>query len=194
MNGGAHRLNIREGEGDGCKNASCYLDQQAREDLDRALAELDQIPAFDPHIVGSVAHTLNNYASVMSATTAMLRNALPHPEPEVATWLEAIDHATVLMHHTIGRLLQVSSPPDFPLKPEFVNVPLLMERAVHYHRPTAEMKGIGLAVRTIGEVPPAWADRVAVAVIVDNLLQRTPLRDRTGAQQSASRLVLSRTR
>ncbi len=147
--------------------------EQAREDLDRALAELDQIPAFDPHIVGSVAHTLNNYASVMSATTAMLRNALPHPEPEVATWLEAIDHATVLMHHTIGRLLQVSSPPDFPLKPEFVNVPLLMERAVHYHRPTAEMKGIGLAVRTIGEVPPAWADRVAVAVIVDNLLAYT---------------------
>ena len=147
--------------------------EQAREDLDRALAELDQIPAFDPHIVGSVAHTLNNYASVMSATTAMLRNALPHPEPEVATWLGAIDHATVLMHHTIGRLLHVSAPPDFPLKPEFVNVPLLMERAVHYHQPTAEMKGIGIAIRTIGEVPPAWADRVAVAVIVDNLLAYT---------------------
>src|SRR4051794_12436538 len=145
--------------------------EQAREDLDRALAELDRIPAFDPHIVGSVAHTLNNYISVMSATTAMLLRALHHhPEPEVATWLDAIDHATVLMQHTVGRLLHVSAPPDFPLKLEFVNVPLLLERAVQYYRPTAEMKRIGMAIRTIGEVPPAWADRVAVAVIVDNLL------------------------
>ena len=146
--------------------------EQAREDLDRALAELDQIPAFNPHIVGSVAHTLNNYASVMSATTAMLRNALPHPEPEVATWLGAIDHATVYAPHdraTAARRgaarfsaqtrIRQRSAPDGALGA----LPPAHRRDERYRDSDPDHR----------RGPPAWADRVAVAVIVDNLLAYT---------------------
>jgi signal transduction histidine kinase len=145
--------------------------EHAREELDRALAELDGLPAFDPSIVGFVAHAVNNYLTVMQATAEMLQRALSaHPDSDVTIWVEGIGHAADLMQHTIGRLLHASAPADFPLKFDYVNVPLLMERACEYYRRVAKAKHIEIRSRTIGEVPLAWADRVAVAVIADNLL------------------------
>jgi two-component system, sensor histidine kinase and response regulator len=49
-------------------------------------------------------------------------------------------------------------------------VPLLMERACDYYSRISERKQLKITCRAVGEVPPAWADRVAVAVVADNLL------------------------
>jgi signal transduction histidine kinase len=139
--------------------------------LDRALSELDAIPSVDPHIVGFAAHALNSCANTTTAAAELLQHTLAgYPDPEVANWLEGIHHAAHMMRHTIGRLLHASAPSDFPLKFGHVNLVLLMDRAIQYYKRVAEPNGIRIVNLSVGQIPLAWADSVAVAVVADNLL------------------------
>jgi two-component system, NtrC family, sensor histidine kinase KinB len=145
--------------------------ENAKADLDKALFELDQLPHFDASMVGFVAHAMNNYLTIVDATVNLLGHALrDYPDRDVAIWLQGLRHTAGLMHHTVGRLLRASTPDHFQLKPEPVNVPLLMERACDYYSRIGERKQLKITCRSVGDVPPAWADRVAVAVVADNLL------------------------
>lgn len=145
--------------------------ESAKESLDRALTELDQLPAFDASTVGFVAHAMNNYLTITDATVSLLSHELRgYPNRDVGIWLEGLRHTAALMHHTIGRLLRASTPSQFPLKPDHVNVQVLMERACEYYQRVADSKKLKISCMPVGEVPPAWADRVAVAVVADNLL------------------------
>jgi signal transduction histidine kinase len=114
---------------------------------------------------------MNNYLSVSEATLGLIEHALgDHPDKEVARWLDGLRHLGHLMQHTVGRLLRASTPAEFPLKPESVDLPLLMQRACNYYQPSAGQKQLQIVCRAVGDVPPVWADRVAVAVVADNLL------------------------
>ena len=145
--------------------------EEAQLALDRALSELDAVPAFDPAIVGFVAHALTNYVTAITATVEMLKHTLhDYPDGDVPTWLDGIQHATDLMQHMIGRLLHASIPGDFPLKPSHVNLQILMERACQYYRRVAEPKQISIVNLATGDIPLVWADRVAVAVVAETLL------------------------
>jgi signal transduction histidine kinase len=144
---------------------------QAKIDLDRALAELDAIRTFDPTLIGAVAHALSNYITVTSATVEMLQLTLrDHPDEDIPNWLGGIEHATELMQHAVGRLVSASTPRDFPLKLEHVNLRVLMERACDYFRRRAQAKQVAINCRSIGRVPLVWGDRVAIAVVAENLL------------------------
>jgi signal transduction histidine kinase len=145
--------------------------EDAIADLDNAILELDRLPALDVSAIGLVAYALNSYVTVADATLALLMQALDeHPNPDVATWLVGLRHAGVLMQHTVGRLLTATRPDDFPLKPEYVDVTTLIERACDYYRRAVAAKPLEIVCRSVGEVPPAWADRVALAAVVDRLL------------------------
>jgi signal transduction histidine kinase len=138
-----------------------------------ALAELDRLPASDRSAVGLAARAIDSYASVAEATLALLKDALrDHPNPEVAKWLDGLGHLGRIMHHTGGRLLLATTSSEFPLKLEYIDLPLLMERACHFHQTRASAMGKPLPIiaRSVGEVPLVWADRVAVAVVADSLL------------------------
>jgi signal transduction histidine kinase len=155
--------------------------EEARADLDRALAQLEQLPAIDSSTIGYVAHALNNYLTVNTITVEMLQATLrDHPNPDVRMWLDGIHHATDLMHHTIATLLLASSPGDFPLKLETINLHILMSRASHYFRPIANRKQINVVYRSIGDIPLVRADRVAVAVVAENLLSNAIKYSKTG--------------
>ncbi len=144
--------------------------EEARADLDRALVELQQLPPFDSATVGFVAHALNNYLTVTLVTMETLKRALvSHPNPEVRTWVEGIQHVTEVMQHTVGKLLQVSPSGDFPLKLEAVNISVLMDRACKYFETVAHRKQISIRYGG-GECPLVRADRVALAVVAENLL------------------------
>jgi len=144
---------------------------QAKMELDRALAEIDSLRTFDPALIGAVAHALSNYISVTSATVEMLELTLrAYPDEDVPNWLSGIQHATELMQHAVGRLVSASSPRDFPLKLEHVNLRLLMERSCDYYRRRAEKRHITIACRAIGPVPLVWGDRVGIAVVAENLI------------------------
>lgn len=144
---------------------------KARLELDRALAELDTIRVLDPTLVSVVAHAMSNYITVTTATVEMLQMSLrDYPDADVPIWLEGIAHAANLMQHSVGRLVAVSPLRDFPLKLDYVNIVLLMQRACDYYRRRAEGRHVRLFVEAAGPIPLVWADRVALAVIADNLL------------------------
>jgi signal transduction histidine kinase len=145
--------------------------EEAKADLEQALAALQDVPVYDPSTVGFVAHALNNYLTVTLVTMELLGRALiDHPNPEVRTWVGGVQHVTEIMQHTVGKLLQVSRPKDFPLKLEAVNIYVLMNRACKYFETVAHRKQISLAYRAVGEIPLVRADRVALAVVAENLL------------------------
>jgi signal transduction histidine kinase len=144
---------------------------QARIELDRALVEMDSIRTLDPTLIGAVAHALSNYISVTAATVEMLQLTLKdYEDGEVPTWLDGIQHAADLMQHSVGRLVSASTPRDFPLKLEHVDLRVLMERACQYYRRRADPRDVAITYRAVGSVPMVWGDRVAIAVIADNLL------------------------
>jgi signal transduction histidine kinase len=145
--------------------------EDAQAALERALAELDAIPTFNPAIVGFVAHALHSYTAATSATVELLQHALAdNPNPEIKVWLDGIHHAADLTQHTIGRLLHASAPNDFPLRAGYVNLPVLMDRVCRYYRRIAEAQQVNIVCVAVGQVPLVWADRVAVAVVADNLM------------------------
>jgi len=144
---------------------------EAKCELDRALAEIDMIRTFNPMLIGLVAHSLNNYIAVTSATVEMLQLSLrDNADPDVPIWLEGIGHTADMMQHSVSRLVSMSAPRDFPLKLDRVNISVLMDRACQYFRRRAVSTGTNITCSPIGQVPLAWADRVALAVVADNLL------------------------
>jgi signal transduction histidine kinase len=145
--------------------------EDAIADLDLAMLELDRLPPLDVSATGLLAHALTSYVTVTDATVGLLMQALDeHPNPDVATWLAGLRHAGVLMQHTVGRLVNGTPPEGFPLKPEYVDVAVLVQRACDYYRRLAAAKPLEIVCRSVGEIPPAWADRVALAAIADRLL------------------------
>jgi signal transduction histidine kinase len=135
-----------------------------------ALDELDRMPTGDKTTIGFVAHALDNCLSVADATLDLLAHALrDHPDTEVTTWVAGLRHLGDLMQHTMGRLV-VPPPADFPLRNERIDLPKLIARVCHYHASAAERKRLAILCRPIGDIPPAWGDRVALAVVADNLL------------------------
>jgi signal transduction histidine kinase len=144
---------------------------RASHELDRALREIDDLQTYDPALVGHVAHALSNYLSVTAATVEMLRmNLRDYPDPDVLNWVDGIGHAADLMLHSVNRLVSHASPRDFPLKLERVNLVRLMERACEFYRRKPGATHVAIACSADDTVPLAWGDRVAMAVVADNLL------------------------
>jgi signal transduction histidine kinase len=157
--------------------------QYAIHELSEALHVLDRMPAQDRTAVGWVAHAISNYVSVNEATLNLIEQSVAvDSNHELATWIDGLRHLGRLMEHTAGRLIGASTPGEFPLKPEYVDLPLLMQRACDYYRPSARQNGLGITCRSVGEVPLAWADRVAVAVVADNLLSNAVRVSRSGGE------------
>jgi signal transduction histidine kinase len=145
--------------------------EDAIADLADALVELDSIPVHDQSTIGFVAHAMNNYLSVTDATLALLRQSLrDYPDPEVAKWLDGLRHLGSMMRHTVGRLVRTTGTDDFPLKPDYMNLPLLMERACEHYRVKAAQKQLQIICRSVGDIPLTWGDAVGVAIVADNLL------------------------
>jgi signal transduction histidine kinase len=145
--------------------------EQAMADLDNALAELDRLPAVDSSTINLVTQALSSYVTVTDATLALAMEALDgRASPEVKSWLGSLRHAATLMQHTIGRLLNRTAPTDVPLKFEYVQMAVLMQRACDYYRRRVTGSPLEIVCRSVGDVPLAWADRVAAAAVADRLL------------------------
>jgi signal transduction histidine kinase len=139
-------------------------------ELTDALAELARMPD-DEALVGFVTHAMENYFAVSRGALDVIERALGDQRtPELAAWIEGLRHLGELIQHTMERLLHVSPGTELPLKPAAVDLPVLMQRVIDYHQPMAATKQLQIVCRPVGEVPPVWADRVAVAIVANNLL------------------------
>ena len=163
--------------------------QSAKADLDQALLELDRIPAFDPAAISFVAHAMTNYMNVTDAILDLLMGTLEgHPDPEVPGWLEGLRHVSTLSHQTVARLLRVYRPAEIPLRFEYMNLDVLMGRACDFHRARAAQKQVEIVFQPVGQVPRVWADRVAVAIVADNLLSNAVTFSNPGGRIVVQRL------
>jgi signal transduction histidine kinase len=145
--------------------------QTAQDELEKALADLAQLPAFDASRVRFAAHTLNNYLTVTAATVDLLRLQLnDYPDEKVGTWLQGLRHATTLMAHLALQLMNAPVATGEQFVRERVDLPTLVQRACDYYRQVAEHKQITIGFEPDTPCPYVWADRVAVAAVLDNLL------------------------
>jgi signal transduction histidine kinase len=144
---------------------------QAQIDLEQALSDLEQLPVFDPGNIAFAAHALHNFLTVIEGGVGLLMDGLhDHPDKEIHTWLEGLQHAAGLMTHTVSQLMSTSAHENPTLRRDKVNLPLLAERASTYYQRIADRKRIRLTCESHTETPYAWTDRVAVVAVMDNLL------------------------
>ena len=144
---------------------------QAQADLERAVEELDKLPALDIHSIALAAHALNNFLTVSRGVVELLIPLLRHhPERQIAVWLEGLSHANDLMSHTVSQLMNNTVSSRMTLHIEDVELTRLVERACAYHRRPAERRGVNLVVSTERDLPLVRTDRVVVAAVLDNLL------------------------
>ena len=158
---------------------------EARNHLDTALAQLEQLPAFDPGAIGFAAHALNNYLTITSGTIDLLLIALEsYPDQEVHTWLQAMRRGTDMMAHTVSQLMNTSAVANPTLFWEKVDLPLLVQRGCNYYQQIANRKQIRIACESTADTPYAWTDRVALAAVLDNLLSNAVKYSEPGKQIS----------
>jgi light-regulated signal transduction histidine kinase (bacteriophytochrome) len=90
---------------------------KARAELEVALFELEKLPAVSQSSIFFAAHALSNFLTVTGGTVELLSLSLEgHPDPKVHTGLVALQQATNLMTHTVGRLMNASTDRDATLR------------------------------------------------------------------------------
>jgi signal transduction histidine kinase len=144
---------------------------RARDSLEQALSALTHLHLLDPSAVAFSAHALNNYLTIIGGVAELLQESLAaHPDPQIHAWLAGLQHATDLMTHTVSRLMSNTMTQDIQLRFEQTDLPVLVQKVCDYYQRIADHKDIHLIDNSLGEVPPVWTDRVAVAAVLDNLL------------------------
>jgi signal transduction histidine kinase len=144
--------------------------QTAQAELENALAHLAQLPAFDASHVQFAAHTLSNYLTVIAAGVDLLQLHLHDPEEQIQRWLESLRQATVLMTDIVLQLMNTSAAQRERFLWVKVNLPVLVQLACDHYRQAADRKQITISVEADVASSFIWADRVAVAAVLDNLL------------------------
>jgi signal transduction histidine kinase len=153
------------------KQAAFDALSRAQSELERAVEEIDRLPAVDVHSVALAAHALGNFLTVSRGVMDLLIPMLQgHPDRQVGVWLEGLGHATDLMTHTVSQLMNNAVGVSSSVRIEAVDLTRLIERACAYYRRRAALKRIEVGFQTAGDVPTVQTDRVLVAAIVDNLL------------------------
>jgi len=153
------------------KHAAFDAISRAQLELERAVEEIDRLPAVDVHSVALAAHALNNFLTVSRGVMDLLIPVLQgHPDRQVLIWLEGLAHASDLMTHTVSQLMNNAVGVATTMRVERVEVTRLLERACAYYRRRAVPKRIDVVFQAAADVPTVQTDRVLVAAIVDNLL------------------------
>jgi signal transduction histidine kinase len=144
---------------------------KAQANLEDALAGLEKMPAFDAGSVAFAAHALNNYLTVTGAVVELILLRLAdHPDADLRTWLDSLQHANNLMARIVAQLRHSAGTTEASLRLERFDLPTMVQRACSYYERVAERKSIRLAVGSPVDVPPVWGDLVLVAAVLDNLL------------------------
>jgi signal transduction histidine kinase len=144
---------------------------RAQVELERALEEIDHLPAVNLHSVALAAHALNNFLTVSRGVVDLLIPVLHgHPDAQVGVWLQGLAHSTDLMSHTVSQLMNNAAGIETPLRREEFDLSRLVERACTYYRRGAAHKGLELHFRGEAGGLRVETDRVMVAAILDNLL------------------------
>jgi signal transduction histidine kinase len=143
---------------------------KARGNLASVLADLERLPAFDPNTLPLAAHALSNFLAVTEATVDLLRTSNSESSPDMSRWLDGLQHATHLMTHAVGQLMNNAVAGELKLRFERIDLRHVVARACASYERLALRKRVQLIQEESGDIPLVWSDRVAVVAIVSNLL------------------------
>ncbi|HET9217805.1 MAG TPA: HAMP domain-containing sensor histidine kinase [Terriglobia bacterium] len=143
---------------------------KARGGLESALADLEKLPAFHPNTVPFAAHALSNFLTVTEATVDLLRTSDSPSRPDMTQWLDGLRHATHLMTHAVGQLMNNAVGGELKLRFERLDLRHLAAGACASYERLALRKRVRILLEEAADVPLVWTDRVAVATILGNLL------------------------
>jgi signal transduction histidine kinase len=144
--------------------------EAAKSDIEQALADAATMPDLDWATVRCAAHCLGNYLNITSGCIQLLSMTLAdYPDAEVQVWLQALERTTELMIYISRQLTNASAVSEVPLQLEKVDLALMAQRAAAFYETMANNKNLQLICERSGPAP-VWADRVALAAVLDNLL------------------------
>jgi signal transduction histidine kinase len=157
--------------GSDARGAALAAITRAQADLERAVTELDKLPALSTASLGLATHALNNFLTVSLGVVELLQERLrDHADPQVGAWLQGLAHSNTLMAHTIGQLMSSTVRTPTALRIDDVDLGRLVGRVCAYYERAAGFKSIQLTLSAAADVPTIRTDAVLVAAIVDNLL------------------------
>jgi signal transduction histidine kinase len=143
---------------------------RARAELEQVLYDLEKLPVVSESAVHFAAHALNNFLTVVGGTVELLLLVLAkHPDKQVRTGLEALQHAAHLMTHTVSQMINAETGRDPQLRFEKVELPIMAQRFRLFYQRIADQKQVQCHTQFQGDVPSVWTDRVATAAVLDNL-------------------------
>jgi signal transduction histidine kinase len=156
----------------------------SRTHLEEALYELEKLPAVSQDAVSFTAHALNNFLSVTGGTVDLLLLALAdHPDPQIRIWLEGLRQAAEMMTHSVSQLMNASAGLGAArLRFEEVDLVKMVDRICGFYRRVADPKQIRILRGSTLDIPPVWADWVALAAVLDNLVSNAVKYSEPGKQ------------
>ena len=161
---------------------------RAQTELNQVLSDLDKIQAFEPSAVAYSSHALNNYLTVIDGTTDLILMLLQaDSDPQVRQLVTGIKHASGMMGHLVAGLgNHASNQGRAQLVLEKVNLALMVRRCCYYYQQKAAPKQITVVCEVVDVPGDAWADRVALAAVLDNLLSNAVKYSPLGKQVKVS--------
>ena len=119
--------------------------ENAKHNLETALQELQKLRILDPKRIAFSAQALNNFITVTEGTVDLLSEALKtHPNPEIKSWLEGLQHTTKLMGYAVSQLFSssINGKPNFEFSKIFL--PKLIERVCNYYQKLSELRNVDI--------------------------------------------------
>jgi signal transduction histidine kinase len=145
--------------------------ETAKDELERALANLDKLHTFDPSYVKFIAHALNNYLTIMSLGIELLSEEITVSASEqVKTYVDGLRHATNLMKNNVRKLTNASVIDRENFNRERIDLVTLVQRACTHYQSIADQKQIQIITDFNVDSPYVLTDRIAVLAVLDNLL------------------------
>lgn len=144
---------------------------RARGELEEALNALERLPMLSQSTTAFSVHALNNFLTVTKGTAELLHLSLAdHPDPQVHTWLEALQQATTLMTTVVNQLSNASTDRDEKLRFESVDLAVMVGHFLTFYTRIADQKKIRCLFESRDDIPTVWTDRIVTAVVLENLL------------------------
>lgn len=141
----------------------------AQDELDKALDELQRLPRLDVDNVRYAAHALNNYLTVTLGCAGLLEHELADASEQVRTWVEGIRETSLRMKAVVEQLNSFARADEMQLRWEAIDLTRVVSRACEFYHAAAAKKAITLHC-DLAENVTVWSDRVAICVVLDNLL------------------------
>jgi signal transduction histidine kinase len=148
----------------------------AQYELDQALEALAAVPVAEASQVHLVAHRLQNYLTIATGYTYVAERALALTSPgdairQVTEALVALKRVWERMAYATLSLVNGACETEASWIWEAFDLTPGLERLVAYYQSLATPKAItiGLEVPPMA-LPPVWADRVAAAAVLENVL------------------------